>query len=116
MDFLVNFYKTVLTTAKVCTAKSEEEFQGMMSGNIQNALHDEREAVIAALDAVKQHVMTLKVGEFTVTVPSAAGEPTMEWQEVCRFIRERELKVFSNFFRCTVAYMNAFEKAHVEKK
>ena len=37
-------------------------------------------------------------------------DPSPEWQDLCQFIRNRELKTHSNFFRSCLNYMEEYEK------
>ena len=87
---------------------------------------DEREAVGCILEAMKSSIADLKryepsslstntissPGTGTVTGSSLGKEedPSPEWQDLCQFIRNRELKTHSNFFRSCLNYMEEYEK------
>ena len=83
---------------------------------------DEREAVGCILEAMKSSIADLKRYEpsssLTSTISSPATgssslgkeDPSPEWQDLCQFIRNRELKTHSNFFRSCLNYMEEYEK------
>ena len=76
---------------------------------------DERESVMYLLDCIKTRIVSLKAIEHETIAPDKGI--SQNWQEVCQFVRERELSAFSNFFRCCISYISEFEKlANAEKK
>ena len=80
-------------------------------------LLDERETIMYLLDSIKDRIAGLKANELKVnsaTISSPAENmkvlPSEDWFNICKFVRDRELDTFSNFFRCCISYIDEFEK------
>ena len=102
IKMIMDMYKVVLNVARCAVCKTEEEYKNFPPSEEENA-------VANLLKSTKELITQLKKNE-RPNIEDNNGDmnkPSKSWQEMCNYVRWRELETCSLFFRSMLTYGEA---------